>query len=182
MGRSLSRDLSIDPGRATLRGVPLSIAALLVVLVPHQLIHGEDALKALFRAVGGWWFAPLLVAGIALHEALHGVTWVVAGGLRARDLEVGVHWRFLMPYAHPRRPLAAWAYALGAAMPGVLLGVVPAVAGLWTGVGPWSGWGAIFLAAACGDAMVIYSLRGLEPSARVQDHPTRVGCEVVADE
>ena len=84
-----------------------------------------------------------------------------------------------MPYAHPRRPIPVRAYAVGAAAPGLVLGVAPAIWGLATGYGPASGWGAIFLAAACGDALVLWALSGLDRSALVQDHPSRVGCEVV---
>ncbi|CAN5796212.1 hypothetical protein BH18ACI5_BH18ACI5_12500 [soil metagenome] len=84
-----------------------------------------------------------------------------------------------MPYAHPRRPIPACCYAVGAAVPGVVLGIAPAIAGLVSGSGTLSSFGAMGLAAAGGDMMVIYTLRGLPSHALVQDHPSRVGCEVV---
>lgn len=172
--------LSIDPGRATLVGTLVSIVLLLAVWIPHRALYGENAFRELFRATGGWWFAPALLAGIVVHEALHAISWRLAGRLPARSVAFGVNWKVLMPYAHPRLPMPARAYALGAAVPGVVLGLVPAAAGLATGDGAWSGWGAIFTAAAAGDLLVLHSLRGLPGAARVLDHPTRVGCEVVA--
>jgi hypothetical protein len=60
-----------------------------------------------------------------------------------------------------------------------MLGIVPAVVGLATGSGTLSSFGAMGLAAAGGDMMVIYTLRGLPSQTLVQDHPSRVGCEVV---
>lgn len=181
MTRTIKHDRSIDPEKAALYSVPLAVATLALVVLPHQAAYGDNALKALFRAVGGWWFGPLLLGGIAVHEALHAVTWLIAGKLQLRDVAFGVTWRVLMPYSHPRRPLTVRAYALGALMPGLVLGAIPAVVGLSCGLGAWSGWGAIFLAAACGDLLVLWSLRGLDRSTLVQDHPVRVGCEVVSD-
>jgi uncharacterized RDD family membrane protein YckC len=178
---SVARDLSIDPGRATLDGTLISIVLLLAVWIPHRALHGENAFRELFRATGGWWFAPSLLAGIAAHEALHAISWRLAGRLPARSVAFGVNWRVLMPFAHPRPPMPARAYALGAAVPGIVLGLVPAAAGLVTGDGAWSGWGALFTAAAAGDLLVLRSLRGLPGAALVRDHPTRVGCEVVGD-
>lgn len=172
-------DLSIDPDRAVLVGTPLSILALAAVWAPHRLLHHEDALKALFRALGPWWFGPALLAGIILHELQHAAAWRVAGRLGPGAIRFGVNWRVLMPYAHPTAPMSAHAYALGAAAPGLLLGLAPAIAGLVLGNGALSGWGAIFLAAAAGDAMVLYSLRSVDRRAMVRDHPVRVGCEVL---
>lgn len=178
--KDVGRDLSIDPARAAILATPISFATLALVLVPHQLLWGENALKALYRATGGFGFAAAIVGGIVLHEAIHAATWAVAGRLRWRDLRFGVQWRVLMPYAHPLRPLSARAYAVGAAAPGVLLGVLPSLVGVASGRGVWSGWGGLFLAAASGDLLVLFSLRGLPASAGVRDHPSRVGCETVA--
>lgn len=178
---SARRDLSIDPGRATLHGTLVSIVLLLAVWLPHRVLHGENAFRELYRAIGGWWFAPALLAGIVVHEALHALAWRIAGRLPARSVAFGVHWRVLMPFAHPRRAMPVRAYALGAAVPGVVLGLAPAAVGLATAGGAWSGWGAVFTAAAAGDLLVLRSLRGLPGGALVRDHPTRVGCEVVAE-
>ena len=173
-------DLSMDPAGVMVWAIPLTVGLMAVVLIPHAVLYRESALTALFRAFG-WWMAPALLAGIVVHELLHGVTMVVAGRLGWRDMKIGVNWRVLMPYAHPRKPIAAWAYAVGAAMPGILLGVVPASIGIATGAGPWSGWGALFLSAAAGDIMVLYTLRLTPARVLVQDHPVRVGCAIVGD-
>lgn len=177
-----ARDLSIDPGQATLHGTLVSIVLLLAVWIPHRALHGENAFRELFRATGGWWFAPALLGGVVVHELLHAITWRLAGRLPAGSVGFGVNWRVLMPFAHPRLPMPARAYAFGAAVPGVVLGLVPAVAGVASGAGPWSGWGAIFTAAAAGDLLVLHSLRDVPGEALVRDHPTRVGCELVAGE
>jgi hypothetical protein len=177
----MARDLSMDPGRAGVVSTPVSLAMLAVVLLPHQLLHQENALKALFMATGGFGLAALLIGAIVIHEAIHGLTWMLAGRLRPGDIAYGVMWKALMPFAHPKRPITARAYAIGGAMPGVVLGLLPSIFGLVTGRGAWSGFGAILLAAAAGDALVLWSLRGVPPATLVRDHPSRVGCETVDD-
>ena len=172
-------DLSLDPKTAMTWSLPITLALLAVVLAPHAALYHENALKAL-AAAQGWWLVPAMLAGIAAHELLHGLTMCVLGRLRWSDMAFGVQWNVLMPYAHPRKPIPALAYGIGAAVPGRVLGVAPAVVGLTMGSGAWSGWGAIFLSAAAGDLIVIYSLWRVPATALVRDHPTRVGCELVA--
>ena len=172
-------DLSLDPKTAMTWSLPITLVLLAVVLTPHAVLYRENALKPLAAALG-WWLVPAMVAGIAAHELLHGVTMCVLGRLRWSDMAFGIQWKVLMPFAHPRKPIPALAYGIGAAAPGLVLGLAPAVVGLAMGSGVWSGWGAIFLSAAAGDLIVIYSLWHVPATALVRDHPTRVGCEVVA--
>jgi hypothetical protein len=169
----------MDPVKVMWWAAPLTIALLVLVLVPHAVLYREDALTALFHALGGWWSALAIFAGIVVHELLHGITMCLLGRLRWADMTFGVNWGAMMPYAHPTGPIQARAYAIGTAMPGVLLGILPAAAGLATGNAALSGWGAIFLAAAAGDLMVLYTLRATPATALVRDHPVRIGCEVV---
>jgi hypothetical protein len=171
-------DLSMDAKTVAIWSMPITLVLLAAVLVPHAVLYRESAFTVFFEEVG-WWALPAFFAGIVVHELMHGVTMCAIGGLGWRDMTFGVNWKALMPYAHPRRPLPAYAYAIGAAMPGVVLGLAPAIVGLALGLGSWSAWGAIFLGAAAGDLMVIYSLRGVRPTALVQDHPSRVGCQLV---
>ena len=76
-------------------------------------------------------------------------------------------------------PMAAHAYRLGAAMPGLVLGVLPWLFGLATGNGPAFLFGLLFTIAALGDAMILWLLRGVAPEAQVIDHPSRAGCYVM---
>lgn len=174
----MNKDLSLDPSRAALIATPLAVLLLLLVVAPHSLIWNENPLRELFLSLGGWLFAVALIAGILAHEVLHAATWALAGRLPWKSIRFGMNWRVLMPYAHLTSPIRAGAYLAGAAAPGVILGVVPGVYGLTCGDGAAAGWGAIFLAAAAGDFLVIRTLLGLRSDTLVLDHPSRVGCEV----
>lgn len=172
------RDLTMSPERANVLGIPLFVAAMAAVLVPFHLLWHRNALVDAFELVGMWLALPALIAGIVLHEALHGATWRWFGRPRP-TIRYGINWQALMPYAHSTTPMTARAYRIGALAPGVLMGVVPALVAWITGHAATAGWAALFLAFAVGDFMVVYTLRAVPASALVRDHPTRVGCEVL---
>ncbi len=143
------------------------------------VIHGWDPIV---RAAD---VAPLLllaalVGGIVSHEVLHALAWKAAGGMPWNDVRLGFQWKTLTPYAHSRVPMTARAYRIGAATPGVILGLVPSTASLVTGDGFWLLFGVLFTIAAGGDALILWLLRGVPSLRLVQDHPTRAGCLVMA--
>jgi hypothetical protein len=176
-----SIDLSFGFSTAAIRSLPATVAMLAVVLGLHAVLYRENALGALIMATGFRLAGPVLFFSIVIHELLHSVAAMVLARLRWKDVSFGMNWKALTPYAHSRLPLTARVYAISAAAPGIILGLVPSVYGLATGNGAWSGYGALMLAAAGGDALVVWSLRDVRGSALVQDHPSRVGCYVVSD-
>ena len=174
-----ARDLSMDHSAALIWMFPVTVAALGIVLIPHAVLHRENALMTLLTSAGFWLIPVLLVATVA-HELLHAATVIAIGRLGWKDVSYGMNWKSLMPYAHPRRPVTARVYVATAAAPGVILGILPALAGVIAGSGAWSAFGAVMLAAAGGDALIIWSLRHTPGSALVQDHPSRIGCQIVS--
>lgn len=173
------RDLSIDPLQGTIRSIPLLLGLVALVAVPHWLLWNENPISAAFDPIGTLVMLGIFVAGVVLHEGIHGISWMLAGRLKPSDIKYGVLWSALTPYAHPKVPISARAYRIGAAMPGILLGVVPSLAGIITGSGFVSGWGAIFLSVACGDLLILLTIRSVPAEALVRDHPSRFGCEVL---
>lgn len=120
-----------------------------------------------------------LVLGVIVHELIHGLTWSILGGHPHRAIRYGIQWRTLTPFAHCTMPLPARAYRVGALLPGLLLGVAPALAGIDNGNGTLFVFGLLFTAAAGGDFLVVWLLRGVHPDSRLEDHPTRAGCIVL---
>jgi len=131
-----------------------------------------------------WWMErPLvlivaLAAGVLVHEALHALAWRASARLPPGSVRLGFNWKALTPYAHCAAPMPARAYRIGAAAPGVALGLLPAAAAWVTGSGPLLVFGLVFTLAAGGDALILWLLRGVPPGALVEDHPTRAGCLV----
>ncbi|MGJ7031217.1 DUF3267 domain-containing protein [Niabella hirudinis] len=120
----------------------------------------------------------VLVAGIVVHELIHGLTWALFARNGRRSIKYGVLWKYVTPYCHCNEPLEVRHYVLGALMPAVILGILPSIAGIITGNFYVLVTGIFFVMAAAGDFMIIYLLRGEKRSNRVLDHPNEAGCYI----
>ena len=117
-----------------------------------------------------------IFAGVAVHELIHGFTWMWAtrsgfSHLRFGLLRGGV-------YCHIDVPMSKRKYVVGALMPLLLLGVVPfllsfATNSLWLML-----FGAIFIGCAMGDVLIVWAIRKEPPDTLVYDHPSEPGCIV----
>ena len=175
-----TEDRSASMARANAFALVALAPVCLALCVAYAVLHGRAALATSAEAFFGSFllFLVLVVVGTVVHEGLHGLAWRWASGLPASAVSFGFQWKTLTPYAHASVPMAARAYRIGAAAPGVVLGIAPALAGIWAGWGLLFAFGVFFTFAAGGDALILWLLRGVPPHARVSDHPTRAGCLV----
>ena len=176
---SAVRDVSISMGRVNLLAIPFALLPVLLLGAPFVLLHGWSAMVAGARiffhpAV----VIPVFLAGVVLHELIHGIAWAYFGNMPRTAIRFGFKLSALTPYAHCREPLPASVYRIGAAAPAVLLGLLPVFAATVTGAGVILLPGLLFLAASAGDFLILWILRGVRPQQRVQDHPDRAGCLV----
>jgi hypothetical protein len=121
-------------------------------------------------------FLILFAASVVVHEGLHGIGWGLIGGAGWASISFGV--KSMTPYAHCDVPLDTRSYRIGAALPGIVLGVVPMLVSWGTGNGWMMAYAALMLAAASGDALVLWLIRDVDADRLVRDHPSEVGCEV----
>jgi hypothetical protein len=169
-------------GHAVDMTVPITSAnvfALGVFLASGLLFIGAHAWRwdnILFSQPWGFW--AVLVASIFVHEGLHGLGYLL-GGARLSEVRFGIAWSKLMPYANCRTPLSARAYRVAGALPGVVLGLLPALVGVALGWWTWTLFGTLMVGSAGGDAAALWAIRRLPANARVIDHPTEVGCRVL---
>ena len=131
-------------------------------------------------SLGNPWNGMLFIVGfgvgVAVHELIHGFTWMWAtrsgfSHLRFGLLQGGV-------YCHIDVPMSKRKYVVGALMPLLLLGVVPfllsfATNSLWLML-----FGAIFIGCAMGDVLIVWAIRKESPDTLVYDHPSEPGCVV----
>lgn len=166
-------DVGMSCVRANLLALPLVAVSLAGVLGPYHWLWGMPSLFAIATP------ATLLVilAGAIAYEYLHAAGWVLAGVPKAR-VRFGVHWKIVTPYARCTDPVPARAYRIGVLLPGVVLGLVPAVAGVAAAEPVAAAFGAFFLSAATGDLLVLWSIRRVGAAALVRGHPRAVGCLV----
>jgi hypothetical protein len=166
--------MGVATAAALLAALPL-VAALVGL---HRALNGpgsvELAVDAFFHQP--WIWVGALVLGIVVHELIHGVAWAVTARQPLSVIRFGMNWKAMTPHAQCTIPLPASAYRLGAAAPGLVLGVLPAIAGALTGMGAVAAFGWLMVLGAGGDLVVLWLIRGLPGEVRVQDHPTRAGC------
>jgi hypothetical protein len=178
----IAREAAISPAAANLLALPLMAAVALAAGGAFWLLWGWPALRAgLLLGFSPLIFFPVFVLGVLVHEGLHGLGWWRFGRVPWSAIRFGFFWQGLAPYAHCTAPLPAAAYRWGTALPGLVTGVLPVALGLATGAGVVLILGAVLLAAASGDALVLWTIRDVPGQTRVLDHPSKVGCYVLAD-
>jgi len=129
-----------------------------------------------FEAMDSVWFIVMMVVGLAVHELVHGVTWLLLLHKGFRHLSFGMMTGAI--YCHIDVPMVKRQYVIGALMPLLLVGMVPWVAGIAAGSLLWMAAGATMISGAAGDLMIVWAIRKEPSSTLVYDHPSEAGCFV----
>lgn len=124
-------------------------------------------------------FGIIILAGVGIHELIHGITWSLAGRKPWSAIKFGFQTRTLTPYCHLNEPVEVNAYRMGAIMPGLLVGVLPFIYSLISGDTNWFWFSLIHTSAAGGDWLVLWIIRNVRSGALVEDHPSQAGCYVI---
>lgn len=181
--------LTIDLVKANIFGVFIFIPIAIVYGLPFYWIWKDhfklSQIKGLitlhlpeFPFSGVIYFLIIFTIGIVLHELIHGITWSFFTRNGFKSIKFGVLMKMLTPYCHCKEPLKVSQYILGAIMPAIVLGFVPAVVAIVIGNIPLLLFGSFFTMAAAGDFMIIHLLRNERKDDLVLDHPSEAGCYV----
>jgi hypothetical protein len=174
-------DATISMVAANLIAIGLLPLFVAVLVLPFWLVWGSAVLGAGFRSVARLEvLIPLFLALVVVHEGLHAAGFLGFAHVRREDIRFGINWKALSPYAHCRAAVRAGAYKLSVALPGFVLGIVPSVTGLLTGNAWLALWGFFMVIAAAGDVAILWAIRRVPRDATVLDHPSRAGCQVLA--
>jgi hypothetical protein len=157
-----------------------------IIFIPSAFFIWIWDIELLINGFGIFVSRPLIfLAGffglIILHELIHGLTWQWISGINRDEIEYGFKWKILTPYAHVKIPIELQSYRWGAAMPGILLGLLPTILGLALGNGLIFLIGLIMTAAAGGDILILFLLRNDSSPAFVEDHTDNAGCYVLVE-
>lgn len=123
----------------------------------------------------GFFIIFILMLGIIIHELIHGITWFFFTKRGFKSITFGVLWKMLTPYCHCKEPLLVKHYILGAIMPAIILGLLPASYAIACGNPLYLVFGIFFTIAATGDFLVISLLLKEGMSDLVLDHPSEAG-------
>ena len=172
-----NKEVIFSPGEANLLMLWIVIPILLIYCLPFYLLWGLRPLGEDLLVIKRFPFLSIIVflAGIVLHELLHGLTWAIFCKKGFKAISFGVHWKSLTPFANCSESLSVKQYALGGAMPAIILGVLPALCGVVIGNGAVFIFGLIFTVAAGGDILVLFKLLKVDQEKLIKDHPEKIG-------
>jgi hypothetical protein len=175
-----STELTVHERTANYFSGVVFVVAVGVFGVPFALVWGWKSLILAFQLFLTQYLilAISILLGVVLHEALHGLTWAFFCKEGTRSIRYGIKWAALAPYAQCNEILPINRYRLGAIMPCVALGIVPAVMSVFIGNGWLLMFGIFFTAGAAGDFLILWKLRPYDAGHRVLDHPEKIGCLV----
>lgn len=180
MNTSRKTDLSISMGQANiyslLFAVPIAITLAWIYIYRWGLGQFAAGFNDLFADI-----LVVLILGTVTHELIHGLTWMLFGRLPLNSIKFGFQLKSFTPYAHCKVPLKVNPYRIGTAMPGIVLGVIPAIIGIVNGSGWLLTFGLFFTVAAGGDMLILWLLRNVSSDKLVEDHPTNAGCYIIED-
>jgi hypothetical protein len=179
--------LTIDLEWANIFGLVILIPIGLIFGLPYYFLWRDDLAEASVKSLldnlspvslglGVLALTGILLGGIILHELIHGLVWAQFAKNGFKSIKFGVMWKMLTPYCHCKEPLKIKHYIMGASMPGILLGIIPASIALFNGNLYLLLFGILFTVSACGDLLIIHLLRKEKMDDLAQDHPSEVGC------
>ena len=159
---------------ANLLAIGMFVVIGAVLGIAFHSIHGGmelDSWNGIFL-----WFVLLMLIGIAVHELIHGITWLILTHKSFRHLSFG-----FLPggvYCHIDVPMPKRQYVIGALMPLLLLGILPTLVAFCIGSFLWLLLGIVFIVSAAGDIMIVWAIRKEPSDALIYDHPSEAGCYV----
>ena len=179
MNSSTKTDYSVSMIQANIYSLLFAIPLVILLAAAYVLRWGMSAGGDLSGMVA---FLAATLVGLVAHELIHAATWMLVGKKSRSVIRFGIDRQTFSPYAHCTEPMEVNAYRVGGFMPALLLGILPALIAILTGSGWLMIYGLLFTAAAGGDMLVLWLLRGVQAGRRVEDHPTRAGCYVLDEE
>jgi hypothetical protein len=170
------RDLSVTMARANAIMLFVSIPVCMVQFVIFALSQQVENIGLTFNPT---LLVIAIVASIATHELIHGLSWVIFGHKTFSAIKFGFQWKTLTPYAHLKEPIEVSVYRIGTFMPGLILGILPYILGILFMDGNLFWFGLFHTASAGGDWLVLWLIRNVKSGMLVEDHPTNAGCYVL---
>ena len=107
---------------------------------------------------GFWLWLLVLVVLIVVHELIHGITWAIFAPNHWKTVEFGFIVAYFTPYCTCGEPLKRYQYVIGALMPTLLLGIVPAIYAIASGSLPWLLTGCMMVLGGGGDLTIVLRL------------------------
>jgi len=107
------------------------IALLIMLPIIVLLFAGYIAYNDSYELDFGMWetfiFFIVVIILTVMHECIHGITWSIFAKNHWKSIAFGFIVQYLTPYCNCKDPLKKHEIILGALMPTIVLGIIPAV-------------------------------------------------------
>lgn len=171
-------NLSIPLKDINIAALPMFLILIIVQIASFVLFNGTGQFFA-GQSTSSWIIlGSSFILGIVLHEFLHGLGFAYASGNNLSVVKYGFDAKTLTPYAHCKVPIKAGPYRIGAALPGVLMGVIPWIVSVILNDAMLFYFSVFFLTAASGDMLILLIIKDVDKNDLVEDHPSAAGCYV----
>lgn len=176
--QSKMKEICLDMDKMNSKLLMLAVPFLIVFAIPFLLIWPVNFAEEISEITIKNIFSTLVVlfAGVIVHELIHGLFWSFFTKKGFLSIKFGIMWSSFTPYCHCKEPMKLKYYRVGAVMPAIVLGFIPAIISIFTGNFGLLVFGLFFSIAAGGDLLMLWMLRKESNASWVQDHPDKIGC------
>lgn len=138
---------------------------------------GNIIIGGIMGGLFGLLYATVVLGFLLLvpHELIHGLTAIVVGKAKWKDLKFGMMWKKCAAYCHCNKPLTVAQYRYFLLMPLVILGIIPSILSFILGNSLILLYGMIGITVAIGDICMVWMLRKEDGHTKVYDHPSTAG-------
>lgn len=127
-------------------------------------------------------FILILFIGDIIHVLIQGLIWQLFGNNKSNTIRYGIRrtTRGSVSFqAYCKEPIELKTYKLGITIPGIILGLLPAVLGLFTGHSFVFVFGLFGILYSGEDILILWLLRNVEADCLVKTHSKKAGCYVI---
>ena len=173
-------DLTVSVAKANWLGLLVTMPFVLVLMGLFTVLTPMDYEKSSMADAS---FFPLVVVAVVLlltvlHELIHGAVFGWFAPHRYKAIQFGVIWSMMTPYCACTEPLTRNQYILGAAMPTIVVGFLPAAIAIAMNDLGWFVIALLMVIGGGGDMLIIWKLITFHTDSKEVvfcDHPTEPG-------
>lgn len=169
-----TKELKISALRANVLAIIISAPFWIGAIVPFVILHGNPFVQDYNALL----FVLAMIAGIVVHELIHGLTFAMFTAKGWKSIEFGIIWEYVTPYCTCSEPMKKGPMIFAAIMPTIVLGFLPAVLGIVTGKWVILFFAIILIMGGGGDMMIILNIlkyRSKGKEVLFLDHPYEIG-------
>lgn len=169
-------DLTIGITYANVMSIVLCLPIVILLAVPYMIVNEGKEMTWSSPFEGLLVLAAFFVL-IVVHELIHGITWAHYAPSHWKSVSFGFMVQYLTPYCTCNEPLKKNQYIIGALMPTIILGIIPAIVSIIMGSWLLFALSALMIFGGGGDLTIVLKLlRYREKEGTIfVDHPYQCG-------